>query len=159
MSFSTKIGSFEFDSHIIENYIAYEPILAYSPVFICTTATNHQQLYVSQTTEFDNGNPLFAGIAQNDAVTGETLGLITSGLSTVRFYSNGFGRGENIYITNGITNPELLGTTCIPIEGNPVYLRNGSPIHVGRIIPTTFFSAGLTRFPYVKYAKAWIKSD
>ena len=72
-------------SQLIENYIAREPILAYSPVFMCITAANHPQLYVSQTTDFDNGNPLFVGIAQNDAATGETVGLIRSGLSTVRF--------------------------------------------------------------------------
>jgi hypothetical protein len=156
---STVIGSFEFNSHIVENYIAREPISAYSPVFMCVTATNHQHLYVSQTTDFDNGNPLFVGIAQNDAAVGEKTGLIKNGLSTVRFYSNGFGRGENIYLTNGTNNHELLGTTCIPTEGNPVYLRKGSPIHVGRIIPTSYFGMGLTRFPYVKYATAWIKSD
>lgn len=156
---STKIGSFEFNSHIIENYIAQEPILAYSPVFMCSISTEHQRLYVSQTNDFDNGNPLFVGIAQNDANIGEIVGLITSGLSTVRFYSNGFGRGENIYLTSGINNPELLGTTCIPTEGNPVYLRKGNPIYVGRIIPTTLTGVGLTRFPYVKYATAWIKSD
>jgi hypothetical protein len=156
---STTIGSFEFNSHVVENYIARESILAYSPVFMCSTAVNHQQLYVSQTTDFDNGNPLFVGIAQNDATVGGTVGLITSGLSTVRFYSNGFGRGENIYLTSGIDNPELLGTTCIPTEGYPVYQRKGIPVYVGRIIPTSFFGMGLTRFPYVKYATAWIKSD
>ena len=156
---STRIGSFEFNSHIVENYIAREPISAYSPVFMCVSAANHQQLYVSQTTDFDNGNPLFVGISQNDAAAGETVGLIRSGLSTVRFYSNGFGRGENIYLTSGIDNPELFGTTCIPNEGNPAYLRNGNPVHVGRIIPTSYFSMGVTRFPYVKYATAWIKSD
>lgn len=156
---STTIGSFEFNTHVVENYTAREPISAYSPVFICTTATDHQRLYVSQITDFDNGNPLFAGIAQNDAAIGEKVGLITSGLSTVRFYSNGFGRGSNIYLTSGINSPELLGTTCIPTEGNPIYLRNGNPVYVGRIIPTTFVGLGITRFPYVKYATAWIKSD
>ena len=151
---STKIGS-----HIIDNYTAREPISAYSPVFMCVTGVNHPQLYVSQTTDFDNGNPLFVGIAQNDAATGETVGIIRSGLSTVRFYSNGFGRGSNIYVTSGINSPKLLGTTCIPTEGNSVYLRNGNPIYVGRIIPTSFFGVGITRYPYVKYATAWIKSD
>ena len=156
---STKIGSFDFNTHVIENYTAREHISAYSPVFMCVTAANHQQLYVSQTTEFDNENPLFVGIAQNDAAVGQKIGLVKNGLSTVRFYSNGFGRGENIYLTNGIDNLELLGTTCIPMEGNPVYLRKGSLVHVGRIIPTSYFSMGVTRFPYVKYATAWIKSD
>lgn len=141
---STAIGS-----HIIEKYIAREHISAYSPVFMCVTATEHQRLYVSQTTDFDSGNPLFVGISQNDAAAGETAGIIR----------NGFGRGENIYLTSGIDNIELLGTTCIPTEGNSVYMRKGSPVHVGRIIPTSFFVIGITRFPYVKYATAWIKPD
>jgi hypothetical protein len=95
-------------------------------------------------------NQLFVGISQNDAVVGETVGLITSGLSTFRFYSNGFDRGENIYITN----PELLGTTCIPREENPIYLRKGISVYLGRIIPTPYYEMGI-----VTYATAWIKSD
>ena len=94
----SELSNFRFSTPMVYLYEALAPIAAYSPVFVATDRGT-LKVYSNQYDSAIHGrSPCLLGIAQNDANKGETVRVICSGVSKVRFYSAGLGLNQDVFV-------------------------------------------------------------
>ena len=94
----SELSTFRFSTPMVYIYEALAPIAAYSPVFVATDKGT-LKVYSNQYDSAIHGrSPCLLGIAQNDANKGETVRVICSGVSKVRFYSAGLGLNQDVFV-------------------------------------------------------------
>ena len=99
---TVQLSNFKFQTPMVYLYEALEDIKAYTIVFIVNDVVNDEgtiKVYSNQYNSAIHGkSPCLLGIAQNDALKGETVKVITSGVSPVIFYSRGLGLNQDVYV-------------------------------------------------------------
>jgi hypothetical protein len=94
----SELSTFRFSTPMVYLYEALSPIIAYSPVFV---ATDNGKIKV-YSNQYDSAiherSPCLLGIAQNNAEKGDTVRVICSGVSKVRFYSAGLGLNQDVFV-------------------------------------------------------------
>ena len=132
----SQISTYSFNESLQDVFIAYENIIAYSPVFLCMN-DGVFKVYVNQTGELDNGTAWLIGVAQNDAGVGEEVKVINKGLTNIRVYSRTNVNNRNVFLMAYNGNSLSNGCTCLHSEeGIPVYDADNSKsnLFVGHII-------------------------
>jgi hypothetical protein len=138
------------------DYLAYEHIERYSPVF-CVKYGNSYKVYVSQQNQFDGGRPWLVGIAQNSAQIGENVEVLFTGYSKVRFYDRAVGNNDILYLLDWNIKPELLGASCTDHEPEAkVYTSQGKRFQIGKILPNIRPMIGMTQHPFMKLAEVFL---
>ena len=173
----SELSNFRFSTPMVYLYEALAPIAAYSPVFVATDRGT-LKVYSNQYDSAIHGRrPCLLGIAQNDANKGDTVRVICSGVSKVRFYSAGLGLNQDVFVFGQddrfddakedyqdpcslnpaacLSNQEhkyIKGVTCLDNESGiaPYIQASGNPIKLGRIPANTQPLMGLTRYAYIK---------
>ena len=176
----SQLSTFKFSTPMVYLYEALYPIVAYSPVFVATDK-GKIKVYSNQYAYAIHGrSPCLLGIAQNDAEKGDTVRVICSGVSKVRFYSAGLGlnqdvfvfgqdsrfddvatgaedwkmeTGDNFQVGNDFQVKKYIpGVTCLDNESGitPYIQASGNPIKLGRIPPNTQPLMGFAQYPYIK---------
>ena len=168
------LSTFKFSTPMVYLYEALSPIVAYSPVFVATD-NGKIKVYSNQYDSAIHGrSPCLLGIAQNDAEKGETVRVICSGVSKVRFYSAGLGLNQDVFVfgqdsrfddvaigaedlnlsanDNFQVKKFIPGVTCLDNESGitPYIQASGNPIKLGRIPPNTQPLMGFAQYPYIK---------
>ena len=167
------ISTFKFSTPMVYLYEALSPIIAYSPVFVATD-NGKIKVYSNQYDSAIHGrSPCLLGIAQNDAKKGDTVRVICSGVSKVRFYSAGLGLNQDVFVfgqDSRFDDAELYvdpihnsgsdfqvkkyipGVTCLDNETGitPYIQASGNPIKLGRIPASTIPMTGLTQYASIK---------
>ena len=155
-SYKTKLSNWKYSDSLEDIYIAYEPIIAYSTVFLCED-NGIYKVYVNQSASFDNGISWLVGVAQNDAKPGEEVGIIIKGLSKVRVYSRSIPTNKNLYLMAYNGNALSNGCTCQKDETNiDRYTSDNKYLYVGHVPASTQRKIGSTLNPTYKIVEAWI---
>ena len=152
----SELSTFRFSTPMVYIYEALAPIAAYSPVFVATDKGT-LKVYSNQYDSAIHGRiPCLLGIAQNHANKGETVRVICSGVSKVRFYSAGLGLNQDVFVFGQDDRFDYVdvntlpcscavdatqqqkyipGVTCLDNElGITPYIQaSGNPIKLGRI--------------------------
>ena len=123
----------------ITEYIAYEKIKKYSPVFYFYCKKNNKNyVYVSQNlTNVDNGNPFCIGICMNDVNKNKSAIIVNNGSVKIRYFGSPIQNGKltNIYLASNFTGIKLYGTsTKIDSEITPYTFGGAFLIKLGSII-------------------------
>ena len=168
----SELSTFKFSTPMVYLYEALSTIVAYSPVFVATD-NGKIKVYSNQYAYSIHGrSPCLLGIAQNDAEKGDTVRVICSGVSKVRFYSAGLGLNQDVFVFGqdsrfddvaidaGDLNAGnyfqvkkfIPGITCLDNESGitPYIQASGNPIKLGRIPPNTQPLTGLTQYASIK---------
>jgi len=170
----SELSTFRFSTPMVYLYEALSTIVAYSPVFVATDR-GKIKVYSNQYDSAIHGrSPCLLGIAQNDAEKGDTVRVICSGVSKVRFYSAGLGLNQDVFVfgqdsrfddaeyyEDKVLVPEgdnfqvkkfIPGVTCLDNESGitPYIQASGNPIKLGRIPASTIPLIGLTQYASIK---------
>ena len=171
----SELSTFKFSTPMVYLYEALSTIVAYSPVFVATD-NGKIKVYSNQYAYSIHGrSPCLLGIAQNDAEKGDTVRVICSGVSKVRFYSAGLGLNQDVFVfgqdsrfddvgfepdvevpvlpeDNFQVKKYIPGVTCLDNESGitPYIQASGNPIKLGRIPASTIPLIGLTQYASIK---------
>ena len=126
------------NSEIIE-YIAYEKIKKYSPVFYFYCKINNKNyVYVSQNlVNLDNGNPFCIGICMNNVKKNESAIIITNGSVKIRYFGQPIENDKltNIYLASRFNTIKLNGiSTQLNTEIKPYTYSGAFLIKIGSIL-------------------------
>ena len=125
-------------SEIIE-YIAYENIKKYSPVFYFYCKINNKNyVYVSQNLiNLDGGNPFCIGICMNNVKKNEAAIIVTNGSVKIRYFGQPIENGKltNIYLASRFNTIKLNGiSTQLNAEIKPYTYSGAFLIKLGSIL-------------------------
>lgn len=125
-------------SEIVE-YIAYEKIKKYSPVFYFYCKINNKNyVYVSQNlTKLDNGNPFCIGVCMNNVKKNEAAIIVTNGSVKIRYFGQPIENGKltNIYLASRFNTIKLNGiSTQLNAEIKPYTFGGAFLIKLGSIL-------------------------
>jgi hypothetical protein len=125
-------------SEIVE-YIAYEKIKKYSPVFYFYCKINNKNyVYVSQNlTNLDNGNPFCIGVCMNNVKKNEAAIIVTNGSVKIRYFGPPIENSKltNIYLANRFNTIKLNGiSTQLNAEIIPYTYSGAFLIKLGSIL-------------------------
>jgi hypothetical protein len=173
----SELSTFRFSTPMVYLYEALSPIIAYSPVFVATDRGKIKVYSNQYDSAIHERSPCLLGIAQNDAEKGDTVRVICSGVSKVRFYSAGLGLNQDVFVfgqdsrfddvvivpieqddlalnagDNFQVKKFIHGVTCLDNETGitPYIQASGNPIKLGRIPASTIPLISLTQYAFIK---------
>jgi hypothetical protein len=125
-------------SEIVE-YIAYETIKKYSPVFYFYCKINNKNyVYVSQNLiNLDGGNPFCIGICMNNVTKNQKAIIITNGSVKIRYFGQPIENDKltNIYLASRFNTIKLNGiSTQLNTEIKPYTYSGAFLIKIGSIL-------------------------
>ena len=120
-------------------YIAYEKIKKYSPVFYFYCKINNKNyVYVSQNlVNLNNGNPFCIGICMNNVKKNESAIIVTNGSVKIRYFGQPIENGKltNIYLASRFNTIKLNGiSTQLNSEIIPYTFSGAFLIKLGSIL-------------------------
>jgi hypothetical protein len=120
-------------------YIAYEKIKKYSPVFYFYCKINNKNyVYVSQNLiNLDNGNPFCIGVCMNNVKKNESAIISTNGSVKIRYFGQPIENEKltNIYLASRFNTIKLIGiSTQLNTEIKPYTYSGAFLIKLGSIL-------------------------
>ena len=122
----------------IKEYIAYEKIKKYSPVFIYYCPINGKNyVYVSQTlTQLDKGQPYVIGVCINSPSKGKIAKVVIKGTTKVRYFGSYPTINLNVYVACFYNDIPIIGLVSGLEKGIvPVNYQNSFILKVGTVYP------------------------
>lgn len=122
----------------IKEFIAYEKILKFSPVFVYYCPINDKNyVYVSQNLDkLDKGYPYVIGVCINSPGKGKIAKVVTKGITKVRYFGSYPTINLNIYIAKSYNEKPLIGVASGLEKGIiPVNYQSSFILKVGTVYP------------------------
>jgi len=121
-----------------QEYIAYEKIKKYSPVFLFHCSKNDKNyVYVSQNlAQLDKGQPYVIGVCINSPGKGKIAKVFIKGTTKVRYFGSYPTTNLNVYVAKSYNDIPLIGIVSGLEKGIvPVNYQNSFILKVGTIYP------------------------
>jgi hypothetical protein len=122
----------------IKEFIAYEKIKKYSPVFLFYCSKNDKNyVYVTQNlVELDKGKPYVIGVCINSPGKGKIAKVIIKGTTKVRYFGSYPSNNLNIYVSKSFNNVPLSGVVSGLEKGIiPLNYQSSFILKVGTVYP------------------------
>jgi hypothetical protein len=122
----------------IKEFIAYEKILKFSPVFVYYCPINDKNyVYVSQNLDkLDKGQPYVIGVCINSPGKGKIAKVVTKGITKVRYFGSYPSINLSVYVAQSYNEKPLIGITSGLEKGVIPNNYQSSFIHkVGTVYP------------------------